>query len=103
MPIAVAVFEDEISPRFDCCAEIAFLGEGDEFLSAERIPLKGNDSERRIRMVLEKACHTLLCGGIRKQDRFRLMASGVTILDGLSGPVADRIRELQTGGMERNE
>lgn len=98
--IAVALFGDEISPRFDCCAELAFIPAGEEFEAANRILLKGSDSEDRILRLLEQPCRALLCGGIRKQDRLRLIVGGVEVVDGLSGPAIMRIEEFRKGGLK---
>lgn len=95
MVIAVALFGDEISPRFDCCVELAFVADQGDLCSAKRMRMKRSDSEARIMRLMDQSCRALLCGGIRHRDRLRLKASGITVIDGLYGPAHERLREYQ--------
>jgi len=85
MNFALSLFDNEISPRFDCCTAIAFLSDTAKFKTAERVEFKGADGEERLRLILNRECNILLCGGIRKQDFLRLKAGGVHVIEGLSG------------------
>ena len=82
MRIAVALFGDEVSPRFDCCTGLLVQ---DADGSEVRLDLCGRTAHARIQEVVRQKPDCLLCGGIRRCDLFFLTETGIQVIDGLSG------------------
>jgi tRNA 2-thiouridine synthesizing protein E len=95
MKVALSLFGEEISPRFDCCTSIAVLNENDELSEAEHVSFKELGGEERLQLIFHRACEILICGGIRKQDRIRLEAAGIQVVDDLMGEAFLRFREFK--------
>ncbi len=93
MTVAVALFRNEISPRFDCCAGLVFVEPGASWIEARHATPETEGAESRIQLILQGKTDVFLCGGIRRCDYLRLQSEGVTVIPGLTGPAAERYRE----------
>lgn len=94
MKIAISLFGEEVSPRFDCCTGLRFVEQdGVE----ENLALRGQSAGERLSEVLRRQPQVLLCGGIRRCDLFLLAASGIKVIDGLYGPASEALEACLQG------
>ena len=100
MIVGIALFNDEISPRFDCCTGLAVVDTAKGFKNATRIDLRGTDYHRRVDEFLAHKLDVLLCGGIRRCDFYLLKTSGIDMIPGLSGSAADRLADFTRGSLK---
>jgi predicted Fe-Mo cluster-binding NifX family protein len=100
MRIAVALFGEEMSPRFDCCGALAFADSEQGFDHAEIIELTTPDGERRMGLLSAHQSQVLLCGGIRRCDWLRIQALGIEVISGLQGQASDCYRDFQEGCLQ---
>jgi predicted Fe-Mo cluster-binding NifX family protein len=100
MWVAVALFGEEISPRFDCCGALAFVDSEQGFETAEVIHFNNPDGEKRLGLLLERNAQVLLCGGIRRCDWFRLQAQGIEVFSGLQGQASDCFKDYREGRLQ---
>lgn len=101
MRLAIALFGEEISPRFDCCAALAILDSAAAFTTAERLCCGTPDGERRLNLLLSQKVELLLCGGLRRCDWFRLEAQGIGVLAGFQGQADELFAAYQEGRLPR--
>ena len=101
--VAVSMFVDEISPRFDCCSELAFVDSERGFDAAEMTVCGGPDGEKRLEMIALKHAETLLCGGIRRCDWLTLRSRGVEVISGLHGRAGDLFEQYVAGVLRPGE
>jgi|GEM_PF-941512 len=94
MIVAIALFNQEISPRFDCCRKLAFVGLEDKMCDAEYIEMHQPGSNNLHNELLTKDTSVLLCGGVRRCDLFRLESVGVHVVYGLAGNAEKRFEEF---------
>ena len=100
MRIALAMFGEEMSPRFDCCGALAFADSEQAFETAEMIRFTSPDGESRLGLLLERRSQILLCGGIRRCDWFRLQALGIKVISELQGRASDRFKDYREGRLQ---
>lgn len=100
MRLAIALFGEEISPRFDCCAALAILDSAAAFTTAERMCCGTPDGERRLNLLLSQKVELLLCGGLRRCDWFRLEAQGIRVLAGFQGQANEIFIAYQEGCLQ---
>jgi len=97
MKVAAALFDEEISPRFDCCTGLLVCGpDGSEV----RLDLRGRTPGSRLEEVVRCKPDCLLCGGIRRCDLFMLTDCGIHVIDGLTGDARDAVSRCRDGTLE---
>jgi len=65
MKVAIALFKDRISPRFDVCPEISIveLNNG-EVVSQEKWPMASFNLQQRLDQLTFRRVDKVICGGI---------------------------------------
>lgn len=97
MKIAIALFGDEVSPRFDCCTGLRFVSDDG---SEENLDLRGQTATARMSEVLKRHPSQLLCGGIRRCDLFLLLESGIQVIEGLCGDASVALDACKRGELK---
>jgi predicted Fe-Mo cluster-binding NifX family protein len=98
MKIAIPVFGDRISPRFDC-AQLVQIFEAEAGPPAHRQELVAGDwaPHERINHLLELGVNTVICGGIDWWSAESLRSAGVAVLAGVTGEVGPALQALSEG------
>ena len=97
MIVALALFEEDIAPRLDWCVWIALFDpeRGVDFF--ERVDVRGTHAHRRLEVILAHRADVLLCGGIRRRDRYYLEAACVRVISNRSGDARRCLRAYLDG------
>lgn len=93
MKLVVALFENDISPRLDCCTSMLVVDGAEE----EIIDLSEATWMERLEEIVNRAPQALLCGGVRRCDYFYLVQSGIRVYSELSGLARERLVEALSG------
>jgi predicted Fe-Mo cluster-binding NifX family protein len=86
MKIAIPVFEDRISPRFDC-ARALFLYEieGHRAVGQKEISCEGWNDIERVSQLKSLGVDTLICGGLPNYLLNFLMNRGIKVIPWVAG------------------
>jgi len=98
--IAISLFAEEISPRFDCCSALAFADSEQAYEKAEIVPCYGPDGEKRLSNIIARKASVLICDGIRRCDWFRLRALGIEVFSGFQGKAEDLFKKYKEGCLQ---
>lgn len=86
MRIAIARFNDRISPRFDCAAAMEIVEVDDAAVTGRHKWDIDALNMNWTAMLTQRGVDVLLCGGIRRCDFFELSGRGIRVYAGLAGP-----------------
>ncbi len=105
MRVAIPVFRDRISPRFDFTPEFGLYDiEGETVTGSSHISCEGwNECERASRLK-GFGVATVICGGLPRYLHDILIDSGITVIPWVAGDVRDALSlfirgELNTGSV----
>jgi predicted Fe-Mo cluster-binding NifX family protein len=86
MKIAIPLFGDRVSPRFDVSPEVWFIEvEGGEILQEERFPTENLTIPQRLERIASSGVHKVICGGIDGFCRDQLGNRGVDVVQDITG------------------
>jgi predicted Fe-Mo cluster-binding NifX family protein len=86
MKVAIPLFKDRISPRFDVCPEIWIveLNNG-KVMTQEKWPMESLDLQQRLNQLTSKGIDKIICGGIDSYCRDHLGNMGIDVIDNVAG------------------
>jgi predicted Fe-Mo cluster-binding NifX family protein len=86
MKVAIALFKDRISPRFDVCPEIWIveLNNG-KVISQEKWPMESFNLQQRIDQLTSKGVDKIICGGIDSFCMDHLGNMGIDVIHNVAG------------------
>jgi len=101
MKIAISLFGNRISPRFDC-AQGFLIGRAVNGVVLERqeLPAEGLPALARVRKLLELGIDILICGGIDRFSDQKLRRHGIKIYAWVTGEVEDALNCFLRGELE---
>lgn len=86
MKVAIPLFKDRISPRFDVCPEIWIVElNGGKVVNQEKWPIETFNLQQRIDQLTSQGVDKIICGGI---DRFcidQLGNRGIDVIYNVAG------------------
>lgn len=86
MKVALPIFGSKISPRFDCATSFLIIEiEDGKIAQQTSFAIDEAGSFHRIRFLQNQNIVTILCGGIRRCDYWRLVETGMRVYAGLIG------------------
>jgi predicted Fe-Mo cluster-binding NifX family protein len=92
MKIAIPLFRDRISPRFDVCPEIWILElNHGEVMSQERWPVETFDVQQRIDQLTSKGVDKIICGGIDSFCMDQLENRGINVIHNVAGEAREAL------------
>ena len=98
MKIAIPLFEERISPRFDCAEDfLLVVVENGRVLKREVFPVARMPALERIKNLKDLNVDTLVCGGIDEVSMRRLSRHHVEIYSWVTGLAEDALRSLLNG------
>jgi predicted Fe-Mo cluster-binding NifX family protein len=86
MRVAIPLFKDRISPRFDVCPEIWIIELNDgKVISQEKWPIEGLNLQQRIDQLTSKGVDKIICGGIDSFCVDHLGNKGIDVIHNVAG------------------
>ena len=99
--IAIAQFENRVSPRFDHAGEFVLVGRQPDGSVDRQTLVAGDLSPReRIRLLVTHRVQTLVCGGVESLAAQQLAACGIEVYAGVTGETEDALQCLLRGELE---
>jgi predicted Fe-Mo cluster-binding NifX family protein len=92
MKVAIPLFRDRISPRFDVCPEIWIveLNNG-EVINQEKWPLGRFNLQQRIDQLISKGVDQVICGGIDSFCMDHLGNRGINVIHNVVGEAGEAL------------
>jgi predicted Fe-Mo cluster-binding NifX family protein len=92
MKLAIALFKDRISPRFDVCPEmwIVELNNG-EVISQEKWPIESFDLQEKLDELTSRRVDKVICGGIDSFCFDQLTNRGIAVTHNVAGEAAEAL------------
>jgi predicted Fe-Mo cluster-binding NifX family protein len=101
MKIAIPLFGNRISPRFDCAQEFLIgVAVDGVVLERQELPAEGLSALARVGKLLELGVDTLICGGIDRISDQQLRRHGIRIYAWVTGEVEDALTCFLSGKLE---
>jgi len=90
MKVAIPLFKDRISPRFDVCPEIWIveLNNG-EVINQEKWPMESFNLQQRLDQLTSKEVHKIICGGIDSFCMDHLESRGIDVINNVAGEAGE--------------
>jgi predicted Fe-Mo cluster-binding NifX family protein len=100
MKIAIPVFEDRISPRFDFAPGFGLYDiEGERITASREISCEGWSDGERVSRLKGFGIDTLICGGLPGFLENTLTNSGIRVIPWVAGNVRDVLSLFLRGGL----
>jgi predicted Fe-Mo cluster-binding NifX family protein len=98
MRIAISIWEDKISPLFDTASKLLIIeNETQKESYRYEVHLLKQDLSKKCRFMQSLQIDVLICGAVSRQFSEMLMASGIEVISGISGPARDVLETYQQG------
>jgi predicted Fe-Mo cluster-binding NifX family protein len=102
MRIAVPIWEDKISPVLDTATRLLILEKLDrENISRKEAPLEEKEISRRCFRIRKLGVDLVICGAVSRSFSGLLKASGVQLIQGISGDVEDILEAYFKGKLNQ--
>jgi len=86
MKIAIPLFGNRISPRFDFSPEIWIITvENGEFINQERLPMANLNLRQRLEQITSNGVDKVICGGIDDFSLNQLGCRGIDVVQDVMG------------------
>jgi predicted Fe-Mo cluster-binding NifX family protein len=92
MKVAIPLFKDRVSPRFDVCPEvwIVELTNG-EVVNQEKSPLESFNLQQRLDQLTSKRVDKIICGGIESSCIDQLGNRGIDVIHNVAGEAGEAL------------
>lgn len=102
MKVAIPVFYNRVSPRFDFAPEMLIIttGRGGKESRRKRVDTLGWSVADRIRFLEREGVNSIICGGIDNFSHINLQMRGIKVYCWITGYVNDVLQMLATGKLE---
>jgi len=98
MRIAIPLFNNRVSPRFDFASRLLLATvEGDAVIQKEELALQGYDLFQRSALLKELSVDTLICGGIQCFISRDLRFSNVEVISPIAGDAEEALEGFLHG------
>ncbi len=92
MKIAIPVFENRISPRFDCAPGFRLCEvEGDKITGVREISCQGFNDNERVSQLKDLGVDTLICGGLPNYLLGILTDNGINVIPWIAGDMSEAL------------
>jgi predicted Fe-Mo cluster-binding NifX family protein len=98
MKIAIPVFENRISPRFDCAPGVRLCEvEGDKITVMSEISCRGFNDNERVSQLKDLEVDTLICGGLPTYLLGILKNIGINVIPWVAGDTGEALKLFLRG------
>ena len=102
MKVAIPLFKDRVSPRFDVCPEIWIIElNNGEVVNKEKWPTASFDLQQKLDQLTSKGVNKIICGGIDSFCMNHLGNMGIDVIHNVAGE-AGEVLNLFIRGMLRS-
>ena len=92
MKVALPLFKDRISPRFDVCPEIWIIElNNGGVISQEKWPMASFNLQQRLDQLTSKGVHKIICGGIDSFCMDHLGNNGIDVIHNVAGEAGEAL------------
>jgi predicted Fe-Mo cluster-binding NifX family protein len=103
MRIIVPIWEDKISPVLDTASKLLILDTADDnSISRTETLFDEQDMSRRCFRICKLAADIVICGAVSRTFSERLKASGIHMIQGISGKTEDIIDAYFNGNLRQS-
>jgi predicted Fe-Mo cluster-binding NifX family protein len=100
MKIAIPVFENRISPRFDCAPGVRLCEvEGDKITGLREISCQGFNDNERVSQLKDLGVDTLICGGLPNYLLGILTNKRIKVIPWVAGDASEALTLFLRGGL----
>lgn len=100
MKIAIPLFNERVSPRFEFASRLLLATvEDNRVVDQEELPLKGYDLFQRSALLKELSVDTLICGGIQCFVAKDLAYSNVQVISAIVGDAKAALKGFLHGSL----
>ena len=104
MLVAVALFGDEVSPRFGNTTELMLAQVGSRTIqSLRRLAIPAGGGYQLIRLLSSLKPVVFICGGIHRHWQRMLEGEGITVVWGIIGRAEDALNSYIAGSLNSNQ
>jgi len=90
MKVALPLFKDRISPRFDVCPEIWVVELNDgKMTNQEKWPMESFNLQQRLDQLTSKGVDKIICGGIDNFCMDHLGNMGIDVIQNVAGEAGE--------------
>lgn len=101
MKIAISLFGDRVSPRFDLSSELLIVREENgKLLHQEKISVEGFNIMERIEKLTLSGINKVICGGIHDISLSQLQNRGIDVFHNVSGEADVALNFLLKGALQ---
>ena len=101
MKIAIPLFNERVSPRFDCARSFLLaVAENGRAVKREEIPAALWSPLERVERLRELGVDTLICGGIDEASSRRLILHDIKLYSWVTGLAEEALQSLLKGGLK---
>lgn len=101
MKIAIPLFNQRVSPRFDCAQDFLLASvENGSIVKRQELSASGWSRQERVKRLSELGVDTLICGGIDKLSEQMLLAHRVRTYTWVTGVAEDALNSFLRGELE---
>ena len=98
MKVAIPLFKDRISPRFDVCREIWIVELNDgQVVNQEKWPLETFNLQQRLDQLASKGVEKIICGGIDSLCVDQLGNRGIDVIHNVAGEAGEALNLFLRG------
>jgi predicted Fe-Mo cluster-binding NifX family protein len=98
MKVAIPLFKDRISPRFDVCQEIWIIElNNGEVINQEKWPMESFNLQQRLDQLTSKGVDKIICGGIDSFCIGQLGNRGIDVIHNVAGEAGEVLNLFMRG------
>jgi predicted Fe-Mo cluster-binding NifX family protein len=98
MKVAIPLFKDRISPRFDVCPEIWIIElNNGEVINQEKWPMESFNLQQRLDQLISKGVDKIICGGIDSFCIGQLGNRGIDVIHNVAGEAGEVLNLFMRG------
>ncbi len=102
MKIAIPLFDERISPRFDCAPSVLLItaeDHGKRIMETHTVVLQDSTYIERINRLKKLGADVVICGGISTDMQDLLQAKEITVIPWVTGNARDALQLFLEGGL----
>ncbi|NWG02927.1 MAG: NifB/NifX family molybdenum-iron cluster-binding protein [Syntrophaceae bacterium] len=101
MKVAIPLFKDRISPRFDVCPEIWIIElNNEEVINQEKCTMGGFNLQQRLDQLTSKRVDKIICGGIDNFCMDHLGKIGIDVIYNVAGQAREALNLFIKGVLQ---